>query len=94
MGKFLDLNKCSEGGDYAECEYDDLRSRVDPEHLSLVFRAVFHDKEDDQDDDSSNEAKESEEKPLAGALAIHTEVSAPLLSTWLLKRGNVRNKNC
>ena len=92
MGKLLDLDECGEGGDDAEGEDDDLGSRVDPEHLPLVFRAVFHDKEDDQDDDSSNEAKESEEKPLACALAIHTEVSAPLLSTWLLKRGNVRNK--
>ena len=88
MGKFLDLDKCCEGGDDAEGEDDDLCSRVDPEHLPLVFRTVFHDKEDNEDDDSPNEAEKSEEKALAGALAVDTKVSPPLFSVWLLQRKN------
>ena len=86
VGKFLDLDKSGEGGDDAEGEDDDLCSRVDPEHLPLVFRAVFHDKEDDEDDDAANKAEKPEEEPLAGALAIHAEVSSPLLSSWLLQK--------
>ena len=90
MGKFLDLDECSEGRDDAEGEDDDLCSRVDPEHLPFVFRAVFHDKEDDEDDDAANEAEKSEEETLAGALAIHSEVSSSLLSSWLLQTSTVK----
>ena len=92
MGKFLDLDECSKGRDDAEGEDDDLRSRVDPEHLPLVFRTVFHDKEDDEDDDAANEAEQSKEESLAGALAIHPKVSSPLLSTWLLQKSSVKTR--
>ena len=83
--KFLDLNKCSERRDDAEGEDDDLCSGVDPEHLALVLRTILHHEEDDEDDDAADKAEKSKEKTLAGALAIHTKVSPPLLSAWLLQ---------
>ena len=84
MRKLLDLDKGGEARDDAEGEDDDLSSRVDPEHLSLVFGTVFHDKEDNEDDDAPNKAEKSKEETLAGALTVDTKVSSSLLSVWLL----------